>query len=112
LQIAHKHTPLSFHCEGKVGKAQECWDGRVTSFTNYGSHCEFHIESRSAFSVIVGTCSGGNFISIPAFNVGSSLVTYDNYLWNHERLSKLFNKVDAATVAEALRTLKQHNYFD
>lgn len=114
MQSTHITTPIPvpFHCQRKFGKLKECWDGKVVSFINYGKHYEFHIESRSGFSVIVGRCSNGNFISIPAFNIGSPLVSYDNYFWNNERLSGLFNKVDATTVAEALRTLNEHHYFD
>jgi hypothetical protein len=110
LQNICKCMPVPFHCQGKFGRKQEHWEGIVTALINHGSHYEIHVDSRSGFTFIVGGCIGGNFISIPAFNVGSALVSYDNYFWNHERLSRLLNKVDATTIAEALRTLREHNY--
>ena len=69
------------------------------------------MSARSGFVFFIGKyTNGGSFISIPAFNAGSYLVDYDDYFWNNERLSAIMNPVDAATVAEALRALKSHNY--
>ena len=110
MQNIRKSMPVPFHCQGKIGRKQEHWEGIVTALTNHGSHYEIKVDSRSGFSFIVGNCIGGYFISIPTFNVGSALVRYDDYFWNHDRLSKILNKVDATTIAEALRTLGEQNY--
>ena len=69
-----------------------------------------HIDSRSGFFFIIGKCVTGGFISIPAFEIGSNLADYGDYFWNNERLSSIMNPVDAATVAEALRSLKTLQY--
>ena len=52
----------------------------------------------------------GEFIIIPSFGVGCDLAGYGDYFWNNEQLCSRMNRVDAATVAEALRTMKQKNY--
>ena len=85
----------------------EEWDGYVKSIHDHGSHYEIHIDSRSGFLFIVGLYQYGAFVSIPAFNVGSDLADYSDYFWNNNRLARLMNPVDAATVAEALRTLSE-----
>lgn len=103
-------SPVPFHCREKIGRKYEEWDGYVKHFRNYGSHCEIQIESRSGFVFMVGNYVNGSFISIPAFAIGSDLASYNDYFWNNERLARLMNKVDAATVAEALRTLYKKGY--
>ena len=65
---------------------------------------------RSAFLFLIGKYINGAFINIPAFNVGSDLSDYGDYFWNNEHLASFMNPVDAATVAEALRALKAHNF--
>ncbi len=100
--------PVVFHCREKIGRKYEEWDGYVKYIHNHGSHHEIHIESRSGFIFIVGKYVGGAFISIPAFGVGCDLSSYNDYFWNNEHLSSLMNPVDAATVAEALRTLNKN----
>ena len=103
-------VPVEFQCNAKIGKRLERWDGSVTNMVNHGSHYEIYINSRSGFVIIVGRCVSGGFISIPEFKVGSDLSDFGDYFWNNECLSKLMNPVDAATVAETLRSLKTHNY--
>jgi len=103
-------SPVVFLCHEKIGRRSENWTGRVTSLINHGSHYEIHISSRSGFVFLIGRYINGGFISIPAFDVGSDLADYGDYFWNNERLSAIMNPVDAATVAEALRALKSHNY--
>jgi len=101
--------PLQFHCQEKIGKRYERWSGAVTGLVNHGSHYEVFINSRSGFIFMVGEYANGHFISVPAFNVGADLADYGDYFWNNERLASVMNKVDAATIAEALRTLKANN---
>ena len=59
---------------------------------------------------MIGKYVNGAFISIPAFGVGCDLSSYNDYFWNNEKLARLMNPVDAATIAEALRTLHKNNY--
>jgi len=103
-------SPVRFECYEKIGRRFEHWSGAVTHLINHGSHYEIYISSRSGFVFIVGKYISGGFISIPAFNVGSDLADYGDYFWNKERLASIMNKVDAVTVAEALRTLKNNNF--
>jgi hypothetical protein len=102
--------PVDFHCREKIGKRYEEWDGYVKSIRNYGSHYEIQVQSRSGFIIIVGNYAYGFFISIPAFGIGCDLSNYSDYFWNNEQLARLMSPVDAATVAEALRTLTKINY--
>ncbi len=102
--------PLTFHCRQKIGRKYEEWNGYVKCIHNHGSHYEIHIESRSGFIFIIGNYLNGGFISIPAFGIGCDLADHCDYFWNNEHLSRLMNPVDAATVAEALRTLSRKKY--
>lgn len=102
--------PMIFHCHEKIGQKKEEWIGSVNRITNHGSHYEIQIESRSGFLIMIGKYNYGAFISIPAFGVGCDLAGYDDYFWNNEQLRSRMNKVDAATVAEAIRTMKLKNY--
>ena len=102
--------PVIFHCRQKIGRKYEEWDGYVKRIHNYGSHYEIQIESCSGFIFIVGKYVNGAFISIPALRVGCDLSSYSDYFWNNEHLARLMNPVDAATVAEALRTLNKNRY--
>lgn len=101
---------VDFHCREKIGRKFEEWDGCVESIHNYGSHYEIHVESRSGFIFMVGNYAHGSFISIPAFGVGCDLSSYGDYFWNNAKLARLMNPVDAATIAEALRTMYKNNY--
>jgi len=104
-------SPTVFLCHKRIGRHSEHWPGKVTRLINHGSHYEIYVSSRSGFVFFIGKyINGGSFISIPAFNVGSYLADYGDYFWNNERLSAIMNHVDAATVTEALRALKSHNY--
>jgi hypothetical protein len=103
-------SPVRFDCNETIGQHFEHWSGAVTRLINHGSHYEIFIESRSGFVFIVGKYISGGFISIPAFNVGADLANYDDYFWNKERLASIMNRVDAITVAEALRSLKAKNF--
>lgn len=105
-ELPSQHIP--FHCREKIGHGIEEWDGYVKSIQDYGSHYEIRIESRSGFTMIVGPYQPGAFLSIPAFQIGCDLADYSDYFWNNDRLAAIMSPVDAATVAEALRTLSQH----
>lgn len=103
-------SPIRFECYQKIGEHLEHWSGIVTRLIKHSNCYEISISSRSGFVFIVGQYIYGAFISIPAFNVGSDLSDYGDYFWNNERLASIMNPVDAATIAEALRTLKANNF--
>jgi len=109
MYTTHSLFPIPFRCREKIGRKYEEWDGYIKSLRNYGGHYEIQIESRSGFFFLVGKYANGNFISIPAFGVGCDLSNYSDYFWNNENLARYLNPVDAATVAEALRTLDKDN---
>lgn len=92
------NEPVTFPCRNE----EELWYGVITYIENYGSHYEMHIESRSALTVIFGKTNVGNFLCIPAFNVGSELAELRDTFWNTERLISILGEVDGITVAEAL----------
>lgn len=98
------NEPVSFPCtnEGQL------WYGIITYIENYGSHYEMRIESRSALTVILGKTSSGNFLCIPAFNVGSELAHLKDIFWNTERLISILGEVDGVTVAEALYYISEY----
>lgn len=110
MQSIQNTVPVRFHCQAKIGRKQEHWEGTVTNLTNHGSHYEIQISSRSGFIFVIGKYKGGNFISVPTFSIGCDLAHYDDYFWNHERLSKLMSKVDAATIAASLEALAEQNF--
>lgn len=88
----------------------QVWNGSVTHLINHGSHYEIHLESRSSIRFMIGNYTNGGFVSVPAFNAGSDLASYSDYFWNFERLCHTINTVDAATIAECIRTLYKENY--
>lgn len=48
---------------------------------------ELHIHANGwSFHVIVGKHTGGNYICIPNWNVGSELASLTDSFWNRERL--------------------------
>ena len=62
------------------------------------------IEGRgSVFDVVIGKYSGGNFLCIPAIDVGCGLAPFDDVIWNREKLSKFVTETDAATITKALQ---------
>ena len=102
--------PIPFRCREKVGRKFEEWDGYIKRIHNYGSHVEVFLESRSSITFIIGNYVNGNFISVPSFKIGCDLsFKYCDYFWNNEHLAMLMNKVDAATIAQALLELSKLN---
>lgn len=104
--------PIEFECEIKKGKKVEKWLGLVTNITNFGSHYELKIESKSGFIIIVGKTNYGNFICIPDYNIGCHLSTLQDLFWNTERLLMIMNKVDGITVAHALKAISGYIDFN
>jgi hypothetical protein len=110
MQNPISFLPIEIHCHEKFGRRFVRWGGTITRLINHGSHYEIYVSSRSGFTLLVGQYTNGGFISIPVFNVGADLADFGDYFWNNERLASIMNRVDAATVAQALRTLRSHNY--
>ncbi len=92
----------------KKGNKIENWSGMITNLTNFGSHYELKLESRSGFIVVIGKTNYGNFACIPDYDVGCHLSTLKDLFWNSERLCEIMNKVDALTVAHALQAAAQY----
>ncbi len=88
----------SFSCENKG----ELWCGQIKYIKNYGSHYEMRVEARSGITIIFGETISGNFLCVPAFNVGCELAYLKDKFWNSERLIYILGEVDGITVAEAL----------
>ena len=100
--------PIKFECTMKKGKKTENWSGIITNLIRFGSYYELKIESRSGFIVIIGKTDRGNFACIPDYDVGCHLSTLKDLFWNSERLSAIMNKVDAITVAYALKAVAEY----
>lgn len=69
---------------------------------------KYILKAAAVLSSSFGKYLNGGFISIPAFGIGCDPAGYSDYFWNNEHLSRLMNPVDAATVAETLRTLSKN----
>lgn len=100
--------PIKFECTMKISKKIENWYGLITKLTNFGSHYELKIESRSGFVLVIGKTSYGNFACIPDYDIGCHLSSLKDLFWNSERLCKIMNKIDAITVAHALKAFAEH----
>ena len=99
---------IEFKCTMKKGKKIDSWVGVITKLTNFGSHYEFKVESRSGFMVIIGKTNYGNFACIPDYDAGCHLSNLTDLFWNSERLSSIMNKVDAITIAHALQAIAEY----
>jgi hypothetical protein len=85
---------------------KEQWVGEVTSINSYGGYVEIFISSRSSIRVICGRGQYGHWVCIPDYQAGCALSYPSDTFYNTERLTRAMkNKVDAITVAEALKLL-------
>lgn len=98
---------MQFECELKIENEIEKWTGRITRFTNHGSHYEILIESRSSILVLLGRTTTGGFACMPDFQVGCHIVGLDDIFWNTEKLINILGKIDGTTVANALHKIYQ-----
>ena len=72
---------------------------------------EVEVEAEDwSFHVIVGKHTGGNYICIPNWSVGSELSGLGDTFWNKERLSNYtgLGELNSGIIAAALAELK-HN---
>lgn len=74
-----------------------------------GDHCISNVHhigidfDGNYYSVIFGRYVNGGFCSIPNFNVGCELATFNDVLWNSESLYRaLKDKKVAKAIAEAI----------
>ncbi len=98
---------MVFECINKRKSGYEKWAGTITVFKNYGTHCEFRIESRSGILVLFGKTTHGAFACMPDFGVGCHLVNPRDLFWNSEQLCRSLGKVDGITVATALNAMAE-----
>ncbi|MCR4743994.1 MAG: hypothetical protein K5894_02050 [Lachnospiraceae bacterium] len=88
------------YSDGEVSEWTVSW--AVTKRMKGATH--LCIEGRgSVFDVIIGKYDGGNFLCIPAIDVGCGLASFNDTLWNYEKLSKFVTETDAATITRALK---------
>ena len=64
---------------------------------------ELKITGRgSAYHIILGGYSSGNFLCIPDIGLGCPLAHWSDIFWNTERISMFLNKTDAVTIATGI----------
>jgi len=86
----------------------QSWIGQLKVIDSSDDSYELEIQSRgSLFHVITGSRSWGDYICIPNHDVGSESASLADVFWNRERLSRLINPIDAATVAYGLAELSK-----
>ncbi len=68
---------------------------------------ELEITGRGAsFYAIVGTYEYGNYICIPAWQVGCELADLKDTFWNREQLQRQVSVIDAITIATAIASIE------
>jgi hypothetical protein len=96
---------MRFKCANETGGKNERWEGSITNYIRYESHCEITIQSRSSIMVLFGNTSRGGFACMPDFGAGCHLTDLKDIFWNTEKLVEVLGKVDGITVATALYNL-------
>ena len=96
---------MIFGCSVGEGQLTERWDGVILRLTDFGSHYEMRIQSRSGITVIFGKSSYGYFACIPDFDAGCHLGSLKDKRWNTERLVNALGEIDGITVACALHAI-------
>jgi len=85
-------------------KTEQIWTAELGNL-QMGARCnEMDVSGRgSSFHIIFGRYINGNYLCIPGWNVGCELSGLTDTFWNTERIEKQIGKVDAITVATALK---------
>ena len=89
------------------------WEGEIIPIQILEEPYEIEISARDSwFHVLIGNHRYGRFICIPNWNVGTEMASYEDVVWNRERLEQYtkLSKVDASSVACGLAALAE--YFD
>lgn len=85
---------------------QDCWEINLYILSICGSFTEFMVNGRgSSMHAIAGPQINGNFLCLPSYGIGSELADYSDEFWNREQLSRVIGKIDAASLATALKQL-------
>ena len=101
---------MEYLCYYQTEEETQQWNSQLEVLeADEGTHFyELEIKGRgSLFHVIIGDYSWGTYICIPNHDVGSALGALSDIFWNRERLSRLINPIDAATVAYGLNELSK-----
>lgn len=72
---------------------------KVTDYGNVSMSSVRHINidyEGYSYHVIYGRYINGGFFSIPNWNVGGELATFDNVLWNTESIARALKKKKVA----------------
>ena len=81
----------------------ESWPGELEILTTKSEFLEVFIRGcDSAFRIVIGKCSTGNYMCIPSVGVGCELSDLSDLFWNTQRISEVMNIIDAVTIASAL----------
>lgn len=99
---------MDFQCKYQNDEGRtEKWEGYIEGIYTHKNHFEIHIQSRSSIHLLVGRSAYGLYACIPNFQASCYLSTLDDIFYNNEKLSRaLGNPIDGATVAYALKSLK------
>lgn len=108
-----ENDDMRFICINRWGSVRkEQWFGEITKVNSYGGYIELFIASRSSIRVICSKGQYSHWACIPDYQAGCVLSCPSDTFYNTERLTKAMkNKVDAITVAAALKLLEIKVYF-
>lgn len=85
-------------------KSEQLWIGEIKHLKSAKNYYEMDVVGRgSSFHVIFGQSSKGGYLCIPEWDVGCRLAAFRDIFWNQEQLEKQLAKVDAITVATAIK---------
>lgn len=99
---------MKYLCKNPAGKvaSDRRWTGEVQNLRRTGTVIEAEIKGRgSAMHVIIGKYEYGRYLCIPSWQVGSELAGLMDVFWNREQLERQIGKIDAITIAEALKVI-------
>lgn len=102
---------MEFFCENTeaVYAHDKIWKGKIEQVRFHGGIIEMDVSGKgSAMHVIIGEYEYGRYLCIPDWGVGSPLAGLDDSFWNREQLEKRIGRVDAITIAEAIKTLSKN----
>ncbi|MDL2300977.1 hypothetical protein LJC58_01335 [Lachnospiraceae bacterium OttesenSCG-928-D06] len=101
---------MNYYCRNPKAKyiKDQVWEGEIRNLKRRGSIIEGVILGRgSSMYIIIGEYEYGNFLCIPNRQVGSELACLSDIYWNQEHLALQIGRVDAITVAEALKRISK-----
>ncbi|HZK70157.1 MAG TPA: DUF6618 family protein [Clostridia bacterium] len=85
-------------------KYDQKWKAELNNIRIGTNYSEMDVIGRgSSFHVIFGRYINGNYLCIPEWNVGCDLASLTDTFWNTEKIENQIGKVDAITVASALK---------